>query len=668
MIQKRFEELRYCGNLPSSSGVGLAILRLTQRDEQSLDDLAAVLRFDPALTGKLMRLANLARAAGATPVGSVEVALRRLGSSTVRNAALGFTLLPAGRSGACGNFDHDAFWSYGIACALAAEAIATEARADRGREGGGAVDPGEAFTCGLLGRIGMLALATVHAETYDRVLAGARGRAPEMLLLDELRHFDIQHWEVSAAMLAEWSLPDSFVGAVMSLGQPKRDPGLEDPVSEPLAQVLRSAALVAHRLLDGVATQGALGEGWLDLLGPVGSGLIDHDRLVSLCARVAPAWRGWCQRLRLPTAPLGEDELESRPDGDGAFDGTLNGLLAPDSAVEDVVNGAVTLASSELRVLVVDDDPRMLRLLEHHLRAAGYDVMTAVDGPSALAIVGERPPHILVSDWLMPGMTGGELVRALRGTEAGQQVYALILTSRDEDDQVVAAFDAGADDFVAKPYNSRVLLARVAAGHRMVELQRQVRVDRERRSMQVAEMGLLTRKLHSAAHTDVLTELPNRRYAMKRLDQEWTYAEQMDRPLSVLVVDIDHFKLVNDRHGHDVGDEVLRSTAGVLRARTRRADVVCRLGGEEFLVINVNSDVFGASMCAERLRRSVEENVIRARAFEGRVTISLGLATRGEGVTTVHELLKAADEAVYAAKAAGRNAVCRSPRYFPESA
>jgi diguanylate cyclase (GGDEF)-like protein len=644
---------------------------LTQREEQSLDDLAAVLRFDPALTGKLMRLANLARAAGATPVGSVEVALRRLGASTVRNAALGFTLLPAGRSGACGNFDHDAFWSYGIACALAAEAIASDGRVadpERATDGGSAVDPGDAFTCGLLSRIGMLALATVHSDTYDRVLAGARGRAPEMLLLDELRHFDIQHWEVSAAMLAEWSLPDSFVGAVMSLGQPKRDPGLEDPTSEPLAQVLRSASLVAHRLLDGVATQGALGEGWLDLLGPVGGGLIHHGRLVSLCARVAPAWRAWCERLRLPTATLGEDEIATNAFGDDGFDDALSGALSADPAVEAVVNGDVRLATGELRVLIVDDDPRMLRLLEHHLHAAGYAVTTAGDGRSALAMIAEHPPHILVTDWLMPGMTGGELVQALRTTEAGQQVYTLILTSRDEDDQIVAAFDAGADDFVAKPYNARVLLARVAAGHRMVELQRQVRVDRERRSAQVAEMGLLTRKLHSAAHTDVLTELPNRRYAMKRLEQEWAYAEQMDRPLSVLVVDVDHFKLVNDRHGHDVGDEVLRSTASVLRARTRRADVVCRLGGEEFLVINVNSDTFGASMCAERLRRSVEENVIRARAFEGRVSISIGLATRGEGIATVHELLKAADQAVYAAKAAGRNVVRRSQRCLPESA
>jgi len=143
---------------------------------------------------------------------------------------------------------------------------------------------------------------------------------------------------------------------------------------------------------------------------------------------------------------------------------------------------------------------------------------------------------------------------------------------------------------------------------------------------------------------------------------------RLERPLSVLVVDIDHFKDINDRHGHDVGDDVLRSTAAMLRARTRRADVVCRLGGEEFLVINLNSDAHGARMCAERLRSSVESNLVKSRSYEGSVTISVGMATRGEGSSTVHDLLKAADEAVYAAKAAGRNAVHASRRCLPESA
>jgi diguanylate cyclase (GGDEF)-like protein len=365
---------------------------------------------------------------------------------------------------------------------------------------------------------------------------------------------------------------------------------------------------------------------------------------------------------------FGEDEPESAG-SDSARGPSLEsvGIHAATEATDEQTP-RVKLTPEDLKVLVVDDDPRVLRLLEHHLSAGGYRVVTAPDGESALRMVRQDMPEILVTDWRMPGMSGGDVLRTLRETEAGRQVYGLVLTARDAEEQIVEAFDAGADDFVAKPYNPRVLMARMAAAHRMIELQRQVRADRDRRSSQVAEMGLMTRKLHVAAHTDVLTELPNRRYAMKRLEQEWSDAVRLDRPLSVLVADIDNFKSINDRHGHDIGDLVLRSTAAILRASTRRGDVVCRLGGEEFLVINVNSDEFGAGMCAERLRVAVEANVVRAALFEGRVTISVGLASRMDSVGSAHELLKGADEAVYAAKAAGRNLVRGYQRRLPESA
>jgi diguanylate cyclase (GGDEF)-like protein len=185
---------------------------------------------------------------------------------------------------------------------------------------------------------------------------------------------------------------------------------------------------------------------------------------------------------------------------------------------------------------------------------------------------------------------------------------------------------------------------------------------------QVAEMGLITRKLRAAALTDVLTDLPNRRYALTRLEQEWTNSERTRRPLSVVMIDIDHFKKVNDTHGHDIGDVVLKQTAAVLRARTRRGDVVCRLGGEEFLVINVNSDMVSAVMCAERLRTAVEANLVSCESYTGRVTVSLGCAERTADIADIDDLLKAADEAVYAAKAAGRNQTREAQRPTSKSA
>jgi diguanylate cyclase (GGDEF)-like protein len=663
MILRRFEELRYGGALPTSSGVGLSILRLTQHEAVAPTELARVIRCDPALSGRILRLANIARTAGSPAVGDVESAAAALAPATLRSAALSFALLPAGRTAAGGLFDHDVYWSYTLACACAAEVLAAETQV---------VEPRGAYACALLSRIGMLALATVHAESFERILAETRGRSVEELLLEEREHYDIQHWEVSAAILLEWGLPEEYAQAVLALGLPRRDPELDEHDADALADLLRTASLIAQRLLEGA---GLTGSHALDLYAPTSGALMDSDRLAALSARAAQSWRAACERQRLPCAGAdvaGVADAADAGDASAAPDcapsSSLQAGAPPGRARSAGSKERLELEPSALRVLVVDDDPRMLRWIDHHLRAAGYGTTTAPDGATALRLILEDAPHILLTDWRMPGMDGGELLRRVRATDLGRRIYCIVLTARDEEAQVVEAFDVGADDFVAKPCNPRVLMARVGAAHRTVELQRRVQSDRERRSAQVAEMGLMTRKLHAAAHTDVLTELPNRRYAMERLEQAWSESERLRRPISVLIVDIDHFKSVNDRLGHDVGDQVLRSTAAVLRQHTRRADVVCRLGGEEFLVINVDSDEHGAGMCAERLRSAVEANVIRAHGHDVRVTISVGLATRQEWTLAMGDLLKAADEAVYAAKAAGRNVVRASPKRASESA
>jgi diguanylate cyclase (GGDEF)-like protein len=236
-------------------------------------------------------------------------------------------------------------------------------------------------------------------------------------------------------------------------------------------------------------------------------------------------------------------------------------------------------------------------------------------------------------------------------------MYKIVLMDREEEDQVVQAFDADADEFVVKPFNPRILLARVRVGERMVRMRERVERSERARTKQVAELGLLSRKLRSAALTDALTDLPNRRYAMNRLKQEWEGSVRSGRPISVTMIDIDHFKRVNDRYGHDAGDEVLRKTAGLLRDETRQSDVLCRLGGEEFLCIHVATELVSAANSAERLRAAVEDHVIEVGEFNQNVTISLGVAERTSGMLTFDDLLKLADEHLYQAKDAGRNRV-----------
>jgi diguanylate cyclase (GGDEF)-like protein len=206
-----------------------------------------------------------------------------------------------------------------------------------------------------------------------------------------------------------------------------------------------------------------------------------------------------------------------------------------------------------------------------------------------------------------------------------------------------------------KPFNSRVLLARIKGGQRVIELQEHVERDRRMILKQVAELGLMTRKLRNAALTDVLTELPNRRYAMKRLETDWEASSRTGNPLSIIMIDIDHFKLINDSFGHDVGDIVLKETANVLRKSTRTGEEASRLGGEEFFVVCPNTREAGAAVCAERLRQAVERNEIVTPTYKGHITISLGVAERTSLMPNFDALIKAADDAVYAAKFAGRN-------------
>jgi diguanylate cyclase (GGDEF)-like protein len=190
-----------------------------------------------------------------------------------------------------------------------------------------------------------------------------------------------------------------------------------------------------------------------------------------------------------------------------------------------------------------------------------------------------------------------------------------------------------------------------------VGLQEQVSHDRDEIQRIHAELAVAHRRLEQDALTDVLTGLPNRRYLIDRLAHDWAAARRGGTPLACMVVDIDHFKAVNDTWGHDIGDAVLRAVARVLQQEVRGSDVVCRLGGEEFVVVSA-TDFDSAMRCAERLRSAIEIQVVsEVNPIEGPVTVSIGVAVRNEQTRSPEGLLKAADEALFYAKRSGRNHV-----------
>jgi diguanylate cyclase (GGDEF)-like protein len=203
-----------------------------------------------------------------------------------------------------------------------------------------------------------------------------------------------------------------------------------------------------------------------------------------------------------------------------------------------------------------------------------------------------------------------------------------------------------------------MLLARLRAGERVVSLQSEVESDREEIRRFAAELAMTNRRLQDAALLDPLTGIPNRRYAMDRIQQEWAAAERGARPLACMLIDVDHFKRINDTHGHDVGDLVLQRVADTLKHGARTHDVICRIGGEEFLVICPDTDASAAGQCAERLRQAVGAMRIALGSTTLTLTISIGVAAMDAGMSSPDSMIKASDQAVYAAKQAGRNRIC----------
>jgi diguanylate cyclase (GGDEF)-like protein len=623
MYFEQFEELKHTGRLPSPSGVGLRVLMLTRSEDCSLNDIAATLQTDPALTGRVLKLANSVLTAGTQPANTVHGAAVRLGLRTICNVALGFSLITDNRTGRCRGFDYDHYWSWSLANAVAAQRLSRELRLGT---------PGEAFTLALLARVGRLALASVHPEEYARIIERKLESATE-LARAEHDVFFIHHREVAAAIAEDWGLPLLFseVGLYSGVRIPEV---LECPESRDYLRLLASSSAIADVL---VAANDLASLHWPRARESTCALGLPPESIEPFYDTIGEEWKHWGELLRVPA------EFQRRAVEIEASAGSRS-----------VVRIA---GASSLRILAVDDDVTSLKIVAAMLEREGHSVVQARNGREALALALESPPQMVVTDWMMPEMDGVELCKRLRSTEAGRELYILILTGRSEEERVVEAFEAGADDYLLKPIGAKMLLARIRPGARVIQLQEDLRREVREKDDANARLKMEKRKYRVASMTDALTDLPNRRGAMKRLEKEWATSERSELPLSLIMVDIDHFKQVNDTYGHDIGDEVLRRTARALERVLRSSDTCARLGGEEFVILCPATPLDGAKLLAERIRLSVEENRVSVPGYEGRVTISLGVSSRAAGLDSIDALLKAADEAVYEAKRKGRNRV-----------
>jgi len=300
-------------------------------------------------------------------------------------------------------------------------------------------------------------------------------------------------------------------------------------------------------------------------------------------------------------------------------------------------------------ILIVDDDPVSRLLLEKILKKEGFKVCSAEDGVQALDIFKRQYIPIVLTDWMMPKMNGLELCRALRSIDSPGYIFIIIITAKDSKEDIVHGLEAGADDYVSKPFHHAELLARIRTGIRILELEKSLRkANKEIRRLSI---------------TDPLTGCFNRGYLMDFLPKEIKRSIRYNHPLSIIMCDIDHFKNVNDTYGHQAGDIALKSFVKILNSSVREgSDWLARYGGEEFLMVLPETDLEGAIDTAERLRKRVAKNRIEI-GEDKKITItaSFGVATFNPVDTkkeiTSDSLINMADNMLYKAKSEGRNRV-----------
>lgn len=301
-------------------------------------------------------------------------------------------------------------------------------------------------------------------------------------------------------------------------------------------------------------------------------------------------------------------------------------------------------SSDNFKVLVADDSAVYRKLVEQTLDQDQYSILFAKTGQSAIELFEQHHPALVITDWVMPDLTGIELCQRIRSIVRNSYTYIIILTSISEKENVVKGLAAGADDYLTKPFHPGELSARVAVGRRMVDMHRQI----EAKNQLLSELAL----------TDALTCLPNRRAVEDWASRQLSGAARHGFSFWVAMADLDNFKSVNDTYGHDAGDTVLKRFGEILKAHSRCSDICGRIGGEEFLLVLTHVNQENVRLVVERILRRFREHEFSFGSQTIKVTASFGIAGfQGKVAPEFAKLVNLADEALYTAKRAGRDRI-----------
>lgn len=640
-VNPKFEELKASGNLPSPSGVALEIIRLTQIDNVSLNDVLRPIKADPVLAGRVLKLANSAANAGDKAIIALPDAIVRLGFNIISKLAMTLSILDANRSGLCQAFDYQEFWSKSLMRGLIMQEISKCCK--------DSAPPEEAFTIGLVSEIGWLALAKIYPEEFNKCLEAHQDQfnqraycrkceqrldcistCLQQLIDDERTSFGIDHNQITLGMLEDWGLPIHALEVVRLFQTFGCDYNLTEfgTAEEKFAAKLKLATLLTGEV--GTASGSAA-------IRKMGAQLgISEEQFSGLLGRVYSDWAEWKNLLNLDLKHNANNRA---------------------NCIKSSVSKAPLTSAAGLRITIVEDDRIQLNILSNYLKNKGHSITVATSGDEALQQILRDKPQVLITDYHMEPLDGVTLCKALRATKDGQAIYIILITADSDSATLTTAFRAGVNDFIAKPINQAELDARLLGARRFMGLLGSHEQESEDIRNYAFELATTARRLEMMALTDQLTSLANRRYAYMRFDQEWAKLVRNGSTFAILSLDLDFFKQVNDTCGHDAGDQVLIHFADILKKSIRTNDIACRMGGEEFIVIASDPGGNNVSVLGERIREMVEscqpENVSLTR----KITVSIGAAISNLDVDKEgwKDTLKRSDQALYEAKAAGRN-------------
>jgi len=640
-MKLKFEELKASGNLPSPSGVALEIVRLTQIDNISVDDILHPIKADPVLAGRLLKLANSVSYAGDQAIVSLRDAVVRLGFNILPKLAMSLSILDANRTGFCKQFDYQTFWSTALIRALTVQQLSKHCKS---------IAPEEAFTVGLISKIGQLALAQIYPKEYADCLQSFADQcnerdfckeceqkshcvqsAKQKLLEQERACFGIDQNQITLNMLEDWGMPDYVLESVRLF---QHEAG-EYYLSEFIAPEEKFAAVLTLASMQAEENKTFYTVNYIYRLAEqLGIPVEQFDEITKQVCLESDSWKNL---LSLDKHRICNMDSES----------TQQQSLDMQSA-----------SGNGLRISIIEDDRIQLSILSHYLESKGHIVTSLMcTEDNVLEQVILQRPQIVITDYHMQPMDGITLCKTLRASKGGQEVYIIMVTADDDASVLTKAFRSGVNDFINKPINQAELDARLLSASHFIRLLSSHEQESDDIRNYAFQLATDARRLEAMALTDELTNLPNRRYGYTRLDQAWAKHLRDDGGFAILSLDLDLFKQINDIYGHDTGDQVLIHFANILKKTIRTEDVACRMGGEEFIVLlsDVNED--NVSLFGERIREAVELQQPEHLGLTRKITVSVGGAISDLQLDTGgwKDTLRRSDQALYEAKAAGRN-------------